>query len=84
MRVDCLTSTHAIEYDWAKKYREAFTQSLEYSMLTGRKPGIVLIYKKPSDVRYLLRLQAVIKYTNLDIDIWTVGPEIDGEMRMMK
>jgi len=76
MRVDCLTETHAIEYDRARKYREAFGQALEYAMLTGKKAGIVLIYRRMSDVRYLRRLQAVIKYTGAEIDIWIVGPEL--------
>ena len=45
-RVDCLTSTHAIEYDWGKKWAESLGQALFYSAMTGKKAGIVLIEPK--------------------------------------
>ena len=37
-RCDILTATHAIEVDFAKKWAEAIGQSLNYSMLTGKRP----------------------------------------------
>lgn len=72
-RVDCLTDTHAIEYDWASKWAEAVGQSLYYAFQTNKKAGIVLIYKKPSDVRYYHRLMSVIQHNKLDIEVWIVG-----------
>lgn len=45
-RVDCLTDTHAIEFDFADKKYEAVGQSLHYAVMTGKKPGIVLILDK--------------------------------------
>ncbi len=45
-RIDCLTETHAIEVEFAHKWNEAIGQSLDYSMLTGKAAGIVLIVKK--------------------------------------
>ncbi len=51
-RVDCLTAEHAIEVEFARKWPEAIGQSLDYSMLTGRKAGIVLILQRDSDHTY--------------------------------
>lgn len=45
-RVDCLTDTHAIEFDFADKKYEAVGQALHYAVMTGKKPGIVLILDK--------------------------------------
>ena len=45
-RVDCLTETHAIEFDFADKKYEAVGQSLHYAVMTEKKPGIVLILDK--------------------------------------
>ena len=45
-RVDCLTDTHAIEFDFADKKYEAVGQSLHYAVMTNKKPGIVLILDK--------------------------------------
>lgn len=74
-RVDCLTETHAIEYDFANKWAEAVGQSLYYSFQTNKKAGIVLIYKKPEDVRYYHRLMSVIADNALKIDVWIVNKD---------
>lgn len=71
-RVDCLTTTHAIEYDWGKKWAEAIGQSLYYSAMTGKKTGIVLITNPRTKARYLKRLNKAIEAHNLDIDVWTI------------
>lgn len=67
---DCLTDTHAYEFDFAKglKVYEAIGQSLYYAMLTGRKPGIVLI-AGPDDNRFVRRCRAIIDHYNLGIDL---------------
>jgi hypothetical protein len=73
-RVDCLTDTYAVEFDFASKWAESVGQSLYYSRVTGRKPGIVLIMERPvRERRYLARLKKAVK--GLDITVWTVGPE---------
>ncbi len=59
-RVDCLTSTYAIEFDFAQKWAEAIGQSLYYATMTGKTPGIVLIIEKPSDIRYLERIVEMV------------------------
>ena len=48
-RVDCITDTHAIEMDFAKKWPEAIGQSLHYAHLTGLEAGIVIILRSHND-----------------------------------
>ncbi len=71
-RIDCLSETHAIEYDWGKKWAEAIGQSLYYSAMTGKKAGIVLITNSRTKARYLNRLNKAIEAHNLAIDVWTI------------
>jgi hypothetical protein len=71
-RVDCLSETHAIEYDWGKKWAEAIGQSLYYAAMTGKKAGIVLIVNPRTKDRYLKRLNKAIEAHSLDIDVWTI------------
>ncbi len=71
-RVDCLTASHAYEYDWGKKWAEAIGQSLWYAANTGRRAGIVLILRTPADHRGLQRLRRTISHYNLPIDVKTV------------
>ena len=63
-RVDCLTSTLAIEVDFANKWAESIGQSLFYSLETNRRPTVVLITeRKQKDIKYLRRLLNIaIKY----------------------
>lgn len=71
-RVDCLTTTHAIEYDWGAKWEEGLGQALGYAMETGNRPGVVLILKKPRDRRYMSKLNGVIKAFDLPVDTWAI------------
>lgn len=69
-RCDCLTGSHAIEFDFGKKWAESVGQSLYYSLQTGKKAGIVLIMEHPDDYKYWVRLNTVIDHFNLPIDTW--------------
>ena len=71
-RVDCLTDTHAIEYDWGKKWAESLGQALFYSAMTGKKAGIVLIVNPRTKERFLKRLNKAIVDNKLNVDVWTV------------
>jgi len=71
-RVDCLTGSNAIEYDFANKWQEAGVQSLYYAMMTGQKAGIVLIIEKSKDFKYLNRLVKVIDTYYLPIDLFYI------------
>lgn len=63
-RVDLLNDEYAIEVDYAHKWAEAIGQSLYYSNLTGKKPGIILFVKDIEKERqFVYRLQTVaVKY----------------------
>ncbi|MCP3942404.1 MAG: hypothetical protein GY710_13080 [Desulfobacteraceae bacterium] len=67
-RCDCLTDTHAIEVDFAKKFYEAIGQSLYYSMQTGKRAGVLLIIENKNELKYWIRLNSTIQYFGLPID----------------
>lgn len=71
-RIDCLTDTHAIEFDFAPKWAESVGQSLHYALKTGKKPGIVLIMENPKDIRHLRKLQTLSEKYNFTV--WTTSP----------
>jgi hypothetical protein len=71
-RCDCLTETHAIEFDFGPKWAEAIGQALYYGLQTGKKPGIVLIIEKEGDYKYWLRLNSTIQHFKLPIDTWPI------------
>ena len=56
-RIDCLTNTHAVEFDFAPKWAEAIGQSLHYSRLSGKKPAIVLIIEKDNDFKHYNKIK---------------------------
>jgi len=72
-RPDCVTKDYAIEVDWAHKWYEGLGQALHYSLVTGLKPGIVLIMRSPKDNRFYLNLIMVIKEYHLPIRVWTIS-----------
>ena len=75
-RVDCLTDTHAIEFDFANKWAEAIGQSLHYSVMTGKRAGIVIIVEDiQKDSKYIWRLFNIIAKKNLSIDICGTRPD---------
>jgi hypothetical protein len=71
-RVDCLTETHAIEYDFGTKWHQAIGQSLGYAFETNKRAGIVLILNKPKDYKFWLKLNSVIENYKLPIDTWLI------------
>ena len=72
-RCDCVTDTHAIEFDFGRNWAEAVGQSSYYSLQTKKKPGVVLILETMKDRKYWIRLNTTIKHFNLPIDTWSVG-----------
>ncbi|MDP2548505.1 MULTISPECIES: hypothetical protein [unclassified Oceanobacter] len=72
-RVDCVTSTHAIEFDFGNKWSEAIGQSLGYAIETNKRAGIVLILESPKDYKYWIKLNSIIDHYNLPIDTWKTG-----------
>ena len=43
MRADCISDTHAIEIDFAQKWKQGIGQALAYGVATGLRSGLVLI-----------------------------------------
>ena len=61
-RVDCLTTTYAIEVDFANKWAESIGQSLFYAIKTEKKPAVLLIMERgQKDIKYLKRFNTVAK-----------------------
>ncbi len=74
-RVDCLTDTHAIEFDFANKWAESIGQALHYSFMTGKRAKVVLILENPEkQMCYFERVQNLGKIHNFDVEY--VTPEI--------
>ena len=71
-RVDCVTASHAVEVDFARKWREGIRQSNHYAKMTGLQPGIVLILETPGESRFLERLRAEIKTRGLATEVWVM------------
>jgi hypothetical protein len=72
-RCDCVTDTHAIEFDFGNNWAESIGQGLHYSAISKKKAGIVLILETMKDGKYWIRLNTTIEHFNLPIDTWNVG-----------
>jgi len=70
-RVDCLTDTHAFEFDWADgmKVYEAIGQSLYYASETGKEPGIYLLIRKKNSEKHIRKVKRVIETFELPIKL---------------
>ena len=74
-RVDCLTPTHAVEFDFWHKWAEGIGQALHYGLMTGKKPKVVLILEKPEkQMCYYYRVRKLAKKYKFDVEYIT--PEI--------
>lgn len=82
-RIDCKTSTHAIEFDFAQKWAESIGQSLHYANKTHKRAGIVLIMENPDKDQYYLQrvLRLAKKYK---IDVWTMKDLEDFSTKVYK
>jgi hypothetical protein len=73
-RCDCLTQTHAIEFDFTNKWAEGIGQALHYASMTGKRAGLVLIMERPRDRKYLDRVMDVVRWHGLALDVWIIEP----------
>lgn len=68
-RVDCLTSTNAVEFDFANKWAESIGQALHYQYMTGKKGKVVLILENPQrQMCYFKRVENLSKIYNFDAE----------------
>lgn len=71
-RVDCLTKTHAVEFDFANKWAESIGQCLHYQKMTGKKGMVVLILENPEkEMVYYNRVKALSKIHGFDAEYVT-------------
>ena len=72
VRVDCLTSSHAIEVDWSDKWAESIGQSLNYAILTRRNAGVILICRRTVRTcsNHIQRMKVTVRVHRLPIDVW--------------
>ena len=71
-RVDCLTETHAVEFDFANKWAESIGQALHYQYLTGKKGKVVLILENPQkEMCYYQRVKTLGQIHNFDTEYIT-------------
>ena len=71
-RVDCLTDTHAVEFDFANKWAESIGQAVHYGIMTGKKPKVVLILDSPkTQMVYYKRIKAIGKKYQIDTEYVT-------------
>lgn len=60
-RVDCLTDSLAVEFDFANKWAECIGQALYYGQKTGKTPACVLIIEnEEKDLKHLRRLRYTV------------------------
>lgn len=70
--IDLLTTEYAIEVEFARKWKQAIGQALWYGLQTSKTPGIVLIKKDNSDLKYAIQLGSALDYAGLaqKIRVW--------------
>lgn len=74
-RVDCLTKTYAVEFDFANKWAESVGQALHYGLMTGKRPKVVLILENPQkQMVYYKRVENLSK--KYDFDTEYITPQI--------
>lgn len=61
--------------DFATKWGEAIGQSLNYALQFNKRAGILLILENPSDYKYYIRVNTIIKHFGLPIDVYTISPK---------
>ena len=71
-RVDCLTETNAVEFDFANKWAESIGQALHYQYLTGKRAKVVLILENPDkEMCYYQRVKKLGEIYNFDTEYIT-------------
>ena len=68
-RADIVTKDHAIEVEWASKWKEAIGQALWYGLQTGKTPKIILLMKnKKKDYKYFVMLNSALDHGGIKIE----------------
>ena len=75
-RVDCVNDTHAIEVEFARKYKQAIGQALLYASEMDLKPGVILVCVKEDGncLRYGLLAEKTLARWHINSTVWKCGP----------
>ena len=74
-RCDAVTSSHAVEVEWAHKWYQGFGQALWYGFQLNKKPGIVMILRTEADRKYVYRIQSLAAHHKVDLKVWIIEPK---------
>lgn len=71
-RVDILTDEYAIEVEHANKWKQSIGQAMWYGFQTNKQPGIILIIKTKSQLKYAIQLESALRNYGLEekIKVW--------------
>jgi|GEM_PF-2469669 len=74
--VDCVSDTHAVEVEFANKFKQAIGQALHYAEQLKLKPGIILVCveKDENCLRHGLLTESALAYWRIPATIWKCGP----------
>lgn len=67
---DCETEEYIYEVDFAPKFKEAIGQAIHYSVVSGKKAGILLIIEKPAHWKYYRALLRDLRHKKLYVRVW--------------
>lgn len=67
---DCETEHYIFEVDFAPKFKEAIGQAVHYSVVSGKKAGILLIIEKPAHWKYYRALLRDLRHKKLYVRVW--------------
>lgn len=71
-RCDIITDTHAIEVDWASKWKEGIGQALWYGFQSNRPAKLALIVRNQRDRVHVLRCRSLIEHNGLALEVIVV------------
>ena len=69
-RADIVTDEYEIEVDFGAKWAESIGQSLSYGIQLDKKPGVLLVIKDESEIRFLDRLMNVAVEHGIQVWVW--------------
>ena len=70
---DCVTKTHAVFINFNKQWAESIGQALNYSRMTEKRGGIVLINQRVIGTARIGRLYNIINEFHLPIDLFIIN-----------
>lgn len=83
-RADLVTSTHAIEVERAKNWKNSVGQCLWYAQQLNLRPGVILIMSDKKDFKYVQMLQSTLNYAGLEdrVALWVYPIDFPKEVRL--